>query len=79
MASSRLDRQMNNGGDLGGVSYRKLEEQVTWVRCSYPDKEGKASALSSKTKKDNQQMLEVVSWQYVTSRNSITNMEEQYH
>ena len=30
MASSRLDRRMNNGGDLGGVSYRKLEEQVTW-------------------------------------------------
>ena len=30
MASSRLDRWMNNGGDLGGVSYRKLEEQVTW-------------------------------------------------
>lgn len=56
-ASSRLDRQMNNGGDLGGLSYRKLEESVTWVRCSYPDKEGKASFLSSKTKKDNQPML----------------------
>ena len=48
---------MNNGGGLGGLSYRKQEEQVTWVRCSYPDNEGKASALSSKTKKDNQHML----------------------